>query len=109
MGHTIRTILEISSKGKPVMLTELLSQAMANMITKVMLGERIFKETRIKIEEFKDMVVELITLDGLVKIGDYMPMLAWMDLQGIKGRMNNLLKKFDVMLTRTIKKHTTTA
>lgn len=109
MGHTIGTMLEVSSKGKPVMLAELLSYAIANMIGEVMLGERVFVEMGTEAEEFKDMVVELMTLAGLVNFGDYLPMLAWMDLQGIEGRMKKLQKKFDVLLTRMIKKHTETA
>jgi len=47
--------------------------------------------------EFKDMVVELMTVAGYFNIGDFIPFLAKLDLQGIERGMKQLHKKFNLM------------
>lgn len=59
--------------------------------------------------EFKDMVVELMTSAGFFNIGDFIPSIAWMDLQGIERGMKKLHKKFDVLITEMIEQHAATA
>jgi flavonoid 3',5'-hydroxylase len=53
--------------------------------------------------------VELMTSAGFFNIGDFIPSIAWMDLQGIEGGMKRLHKRFDVLLTKMIEEHTTSA
>ncbi|KAJ0985246.1 hypothetical protein J5N97_003602 [Dioscorea zingiberensis] len=109
MGRMIGVMLELSSRREPVMLAEMLNCAMANMIGVVILGKRVFESKGMESNEFKDMVVELMTCAGLVNVGDYLPALAWMDLQGIEGRMKKLHNKFDHILTKMVDDHTATA
>ncbi|KAK7832469.1 flavonoid 3' [Quercus suber] len=59
--------------------------------------------------EFKDMVVELMTSAGFFNIGDFIPSIAWLDLQGIERGMKKLHKRFDVLLTKMIEEHTASA
>jgi flavonoid 3',5'-hydroxylase len=59
--------------------------------------------------EFKDMVVELMTSAGLFNVGDYIPSVAWMDLQGIERGMKRLHRRFDVLLTKMMEEHIATA
>lgn len=59
--------------------------------------------------EFKDMMVELMTLAGLPNVGDYVPAVAWMDLQGIERRMKELHRRVDVVLSRVMREHEATA
>jgi len=59
--------------------------------------------------DFKDMVVQLMTTAGYFNIGDFIPSVAWMDLQGIERNMKKLIKRFDVLLTKMIKEHQSTA
>ncbi|XP_054819660.1 flavonoid 3',5'-hydroxylase 2-like [Prosopis cineraria] len=55
--------------------------------------------------EFKDMVVELMTTGGYFNVGDFIPFLGWLDLQGIERGMKRLHKRFDALLTRMINEH----
>ncbi|KAI6685438.1 hypothetical protein NL676_031351 [Syzygium grande] len=46
---------------------------------------------------------------GHFNIGDFIPSVAWMDLQGIEGRMKRLHQKFDTLLTKMIEQHSVPA
>ncbi|RVW92895.1 Flavonoid 3',5'-hydroxylase 2 [Vitis vinifera] len=79
---------------------------MANMIGQVILSRRVFETKGSESNEFKDMVVELMTTAGYFNIGDFIPSIAWLDIQGIERGMKHLHKKFDKLLTsdRILKK-----
>ncbi|XP_061344875.1 flavonoid 3',5'-hydroxylase 2-like [Gastrolobium bilobum] len=105
MGYMLRAMYDCSKKGEAVGVAEMLTYAMANMIGQVILSRRVFESKGSESNEFKDMVVELMTTAGYFNIGDFIPFLAWLDLQGIERGMKNLHKKFDLLLTRMIEEH----
>lgn len=78
-------------------------------IEQVILSRRVFVTKGSESNEFKDMVVELMTSAGFFNIGDFIPSIAWMDLQGIERGMKKLHRKFDVLITKMIEQHTATA
>nr|BAH89265.1 flavonoid 3'5' hydroxylase [Diospyros kaki] len=109
LGHMSREICRLSGRGEPVALPDMLSHAMVNMMGQVILSKRVFPDKGSESNEFKDMVVELMTTAGYFNIGDFIPSIAWMDLQGIERGMKRLHKKFDVLLTKMIEEHTESA
>ncbi|KAL4304506.1 hypothetical protein GQ457_10G006460 [Hibiscus cannabinus] len=109
LGHMIRAMHESSQKGDAVVVPEMLTYAMANMIGQVILSRRVFVTKGSESNEFKDMVVELMTSAGIFNIGDFIPSIAWMDLQGIEGEMKKLHKRWDVLLTKMMEEHAKTA
>ncbi|GJN33876.1 hypothetical protein PR202_gb22504 [Eleusine coracana subsp. coracana] len=56
-------------------------------------------------EEFKWMLDELFLLNGVLNIGDSIPWLDWMDLQGYIKRMKKLGKMFDRFLEHVVEEH----
>ncbi|PIA28246.1 hypothetical protein AQUCO_07200120v1 [Aquilegia coerulea] len=108
LGYMLQAMYESSHKGEVVVVPEMLALAMANMIGQVILSRRVFVSKGTESNEFKDMVVELMTSAGLFNIGDFIPSIAWMDMQGIVGRMKNLHKKFDALLDKMFKEHRAT-
>jgi hypothetical protein len=56
-------------------------------------------------DEFKWMIDELFLLNGVLNIGDSIPWLDWMDLQGYIKRMKKLSKKFDRFLEHVVEEH----
>ncbi|KAL5582696.1 hypothetical protein UlMin_015138 [Ulmus minor] len=102
-------VREASMFGEPVVVPEMLTYAMANMIGQVILSRRVFVTKGSESNEFKDMVVELMTSAGLFNIGDFIPSISWMDLQGIERGMKRLHTKFDVLLTKMIEEHSASA
>ncbi|KAK3443640.1 hypothetical protein EUGRSUZ_B03742 [Eucalyptus grandis] len=109
LGYMLQAMCECSKRGEPVVVPEMLTYAMANMIGQVILSRRVFVTKGSESNEFKDMVVELMTSAGIFNIGDFIPSVAWMDLQGIEGGMKRLHKKFDGLLTKMIEQHSATA
>ncbi|KAJ0754593.1 putative flavonoid 3'-monooxygenase [Helianthus annuus] len=74
-----------------------------------MLGRRVFGDGSgggdPKADEFKDMVVELMVLAGEFNIGDFIPALDWLDLQGITKKMKKLHAQFDLFLNVILEEH----
>jgi flavonoid 3',5'-hydroxylase len=100
----VRSIHELGIKGEPIEIGDLLSCAITNMVSQVILNKRIFANKGQESKEFKEMVVEFMTISG-VNIGDFVPFIGWIDLEGVVSKMKRLHKKFDVFLTKMIEDH----
>ncbi|XWS60453.1 hypothetical protein CRYUN_Cryun07bG0037700 [Craigia yunnanensis] len=98
----------ISAKTK-VNLGQLLNVCTVNALGRVMLGQRVFGDgsggADQQADEFKSMVVELMVLAGVFNIGDFVPALEWLDLQGVQAKMKKLHKRFDRFLSGILEEH----
>uniref|UniRef100_A0A803P9M0 Reverse transcriptase zinc-binding domain-containing protein n=1 Tax=Cannabis sativa TaxID=3483 RepID=A0A803P9M0_CANSA len=76
-----------------------------------MLGYRVFGDgsgaSDARADEFKAMVVEVMVLAGIFNIGEFVPALEWLDLQGVAAKMKKLHKRFDTFLGGIIEEHKT--
>ncbi|KAK4778927.1 hypothetical protein SAY86_006455 [Trapa natans] len=94
---------------EPVRIGQLLNLCATNALGRVMIGRRVFGDDSgkedAKAEEFKSMVVELMVLAGVFNIGDFVPALAWLDLQGVEAKMKKLHKRFDAFLSAIVEEH----
>ncbi|KAG4909276.1 hypothetical protein JHK87_055392 [Glycine soja] len=84
IGYMLRAMHDCSKRGEAMVVAVMLTYSMTNMIGS-------------ESNEFKDMVVELVTVAGYFNIGDFIPFLAKLDLQGIERGMKQLHKKFNLM------------
>lgn len=128
VGHMLEAMyndqcsLSSTSTTEPVVVVpEMLTYAMANMIGTVIFSRRAFVARKSSANssssssfmksagEFQHMVMESMMVAGLFNIGDFIPSIAWMDLQGIQRDMKTVHKKFDELLTRMIREHTESA
>uniref|UniRef100_R7W8Z6 Flavonoid 3'-monooxygenase n=1 Tax=Aegilops tauschii TaxID=37682 RepID=R7W8Z6_AEGTA len=99
--------------SRVLVLKDYLSTASLNVITRMVLGKKYLeKEVRnvdgaviTTPEEFKWMLDELFFLNGVFNIGDSIPWLNWMDLQGYVKRMKKLSKMFDQFLEHVVDEH----
>ncbi|XP_047327595.1 flavonoid 3',5'-hydroxylase 1-like [Impatiens glandulifera] len=105
VGQMLRAMIESSQREELVVVPDMLSYTTANMIGQAMMSRRVFETKGSESNEFKDMVVELMTIAGYFNIGDFIPILEPLDLQGLKRKMKCLHKKFDVLITKLIKEH----
>ncbi|KAJ1402776.1 Cytochrome P450 [Sesbania bispinosa] len=98
-----------SSDSKAMNLGQLLNICTTNALARVMIGRRVFNDGNggcdPKADEFKSMVVELMVLAGVFNIGDFIPSLEWLDLQGVQAKIKKLHKRFDAFLTSIIEEH----
>ncbi|XP_074360343.1 flavonoid 3'-monooxygenase [Apium graveolens] len=96
---------------RPVQLGQLLNICATNALGRVMLGKRVFNYGSSagsgdpKADEFKDMVVEMMTLAGVFNIGDFIPPLECLDLQGVAKKMKKLHARFDFFLNQILEEH----
>lgn len=105
----LEAMYQASRRREAVVVSEMLAYAIANMIGQVILSRRVFAARGKEVNDFKDMVVELMTSAGYFNIGDFIPSIAWMDLQGIEKGMKRLHRKFDDLLSKMLDEHETSA
>jgi len=105
VGMLLKSILDHERQGKAVNLGELLNVCTANVLGQIMLSKRVFESQGAKASEFREMVVELMVLAGVFNIGDFVPSLAWMDLQGVQKKMKKLHSRFDDFFGRILEEH----
>ncbi|KAG0495957.1 hypothetical protein HPP92_000648 [Vanilla planifolia] len=94
----------IRDKGRIVLSDELVCM-MANVIGRATMSRRVFETQGKEADDFKEMIVELLTGGGLFNIGDFVPAIAWMDLQGVQAKMMRVHQRFDGMITRMVADH----
>ncbi|KAF3443617.1 hypothetical protein FNV43_RR13307 [Rhamnella rubrinervis] len=99
-----------ASSGKPIVVESKLYCFSISIILRVMLGKKYFSDyskhntttstaaTTIQLEEFRGMLVDFLKLNGAFTIGDWIPWLKFLDLQGYVKQMKALQKKFDKFL-----------
>nr|ABB43030.1 flavonoid 3'5'-hydroxylase [Pericallis cruenta] len=103
---TILTRVLARTGQSAVKLDQQLNVCFANTLSRMMLDRRVFGDGDPKADDYKDMVVELMTLAGQFNIGDYIPWLDLLDLQGIVKRMKKVHSQFDSFLDTIIDEHT---
>ncbi|XP_030933038.1 trimethyltridecatetraene synthase-like [Quercus lobata] len=89
-----------SMSGKPIMLKDHLSRLTLSIISRIVLGKKYFSESKdetsiVTLEEFQEILDELFLLNGVLNIGDWIPWIDFLDLQGYVKRMKALRKKLD--------------
>ncbi|KAK4572515.1 hypothetical protein RGQ29_030802 [Quercus rubra] len=91
-----------SMSGKPIMLKDHLSRLTLSIISRIVLGKKYFSESKdetsiVTLEEFQEILDELFLLNGVLNIGDWIPCIDFLDLQGYvkRMRMKALKKKLD--------------
>nr|AGO03824.1 flavonoid 3`5`-hydroxylase [Echinops bannaticus] len=92
-----------------VKLGELVNVCITNALARVVLGRRVFVDVSgdgdLKAKEFQDMVKELMVVAGEFNIGDFIPALDWLDLQGVAKRMKKVHDWFDSFLNTILEEH----
>ncbi|CAH2073594.1 unnamed protein product [Thlaspi arvense] len=104
VGTLTRELVDAGTK--PVNLGQLVNMCVVNALGREMIGRRLFGAgADHKAEEFRSMVTEMMALAGVFNLGDFVPALDWLDLQGVAGKMKRLHKRFDTFLSSILKEH----
>ncbi|XP_022998723.1 cytochrome P450 71A1-like [Cucurbita maxima] len=96
------------SCGEVIQLKDYLSTLSLNVISRMVLGKKYTEESEhgiVSPDEFKKMLDELFLLSGVLNIGDSVPWIDFLDLQGYVKRMKALSKKFDRFLEHVLDEH----
>ncbi|PKA49953.1 Flavonoid 3'-monooxygenase [Apostasia shenzhenica] len=100
--------------GEPVVLKDYLSTLSLNVISRMVFGRKYHDPTAdeqaappppVSPEEFKRMLDELFLLNGVLNIGDSIPWLNFLDLQGYIRRMKAVGQKLDRFMEHVLDEH----
>ncbi|KAK6941286.1 Cytochrome P450, partial [Dillenia turbinata] len=99
-----------ASCGKAIVLKEHLSRTTLSIISRIVLGKKYFSESKheneiITHEELQEMFDELFFLNGVLNIGDWIPWIGFLDLQGYVKRMKAVYKKLDRFYQHVLDEH----
>ncbi|KAG6780559.1 hypothetical protein POTOM_013421 [Populus tomentosa] len=109
----LRALLKTLNKssGRPINLKDHLADVSLNVISRMVLGKKYTVKSSenekeiVTPEEFKEMLDELFLLNGVLDIGDSIPWISFLDLQGYIKRMKTLSKKFDKFMEHVLDEH----
>lgn len=103
----IRFIWQESDNGtKPVNVSKALLSLTANIIYRMLMGTKFSMDSGFAgIRGLAELMREEGSLSGTFYIGDFIPRLWWLDLQGIRRRMKKLHTEFDALSEEIIHEH----
>ncbi|CAN6167099.1 unnamed protein product [Urochloa humidicola] len=107
------------ASGRAVRLRDHLQMLMLGVISRIVMGRKYVEEEAggedgegassappvVTPTEFRGMVDEFFELHGVFSIGDFVPWLDWLDLQGYIRRMKKMSTMFDGFLERVMDVH----
>ncbi|OEL19401.1 hypothetical protein BAE44_0019582 [Dichanthelium oligosanthes] len=107
---TVRELMRAASSaaGHAMVLNDHLAMVSLSVISRMALGKKYVVEgggSPVQPEEFRWMLHELFFLGGVLGIGDFIPWINWLDLQGYVKRMKKLPKMFDRFLDHVVDEH----
>jgi typhasterol/6-deoxotyphasterol 2alpha-hydroxylase len=98
-----------------VRLRDHLQMAVLGVISRMVLGKKYVETAEDAAEggapaaataaEFRELVDEFSVLNSAFNIGDYVPWLDWLDLQGYVRRMKKMSRQFDRFLEHVLDEH----
>jgi len=102
----IRSISNSYHEGfLPVNISKIVSTFGINVICRMAFGRKYSEQHLIGGMGINSMIKETFILAGSFNIGDYIPYLAWMDLQGLNRRLKNIHKIQDDLLEKIVEEH----
>lgn len=62
-----------------------------------------------KLGSYKELLKKLMTGGGMFNVGDFVPAVAWMDLQGIQAKLKKGKEMMDQMIKAMLAQHAASA
>uniref|UniRef100_A0A0D6QS94 Cytochrome P450 n=1 Tax=Araucaria cunninghamii TaxID=56994 RepID=A0A0D6QS94_ARACU len=96
-------------ESRTVNMKSRLAELTFNIIVRMVAGKRCleasYSENSKEAQQLKEMIHQTFLLAGAFNLGDYLPFLKWLDLQGLKEAMINLQKKRDAFMQTLVHDH----
>ena len=89
----------------PVALGKAVNVCTTNALSRAAVGRRVFAAAGAGDEgarEFKEIVLEVMEVGGVLNVGNFVPALRWLDPQGVVAKIKKLHRRFDDMMNRII-------
>eukprot|EP01018_Ginkgo_biloba_P005069 Gb_27806 [translate_table: standard] len=91
--------------SNPVNVSKVVSTFVTDIICRMTFGRKYSGETLKDSRGFKTMIHEVFYVASANNIGDFIPYLEWMDLQGLRRRQKHIHKVFDDFFENIIQEH----
>eukprot|EP01018_Ginkgo_biloba_P001243 Gb_17757 [translate_table: standard] len=102
----IRSLFDQSSSQKGrVNIKSRLSQLTFNILLRMVANKSYFGPDSEEAERFVELINETFFLSGVFNVGDYLPFLRCLDLQGHERAMKNLWKRRDAFMQALVDEH----
>ena len=88
-------IRSIGNTVHPVNISETVSTLVSNIICMMTFGRKYSDLDSIRGKGINSMIKESFVVVGAFNFGDYIPYLAWMELQGLNRYMNDIHSLID--------------
>ncbi|MCO5550089.1 hypothetical protein L7F22_003568 [Adiantum nelumboides] len=98
-------LLESQASGVVVNLRKLVFNTVGNMMSRMLFNKREFDASKASDggeSQFKQLVDKSAALFGTPFLGDLIPWLSWLDVQGARKRMDKVAKGFDTFLEKEL-------
>jgi len=105
----VRSINSASEDSLTVNISKTLSALGIDIICRTAFSRKYSEQDLIGSRGINSMIKETFVLAGSFNIGDYIPYLDWIDLQGFNRRLKNIHKTQDELLEKIIEEHVSTA
>jgi len=107
VSAAMRSIWEKSEKGTiPLNVTDVISTLTSNIVWQILASHKFSNdELGANDKGFKDLILQVSSAVGEFNIGDFIPYLDWLDLQGIRRRLKKAHKRFDAFAEKVIEDH----
>ncbi|KAL6883751.1 hypothetical protein ACP4OV_011165 [Aristida adscensionis] len=99
----VRSLADSAAAGAPpVALGRAVNVCTTNALSRAAVGRRVFAAAGEGAREFKEIVLEVMQVGGVLNVGDFVPALRWLDPQGVVARMKKLHRRYDDMMNGII-------
>ncbi|XP_020591188.1 flavonoid 3'-monooxygenase-like [Phalaenopsis equestris] len=100
-----RLVLELASgREAAVDVGGVVNTCVTNALARVLVGRRVIVEGE-EAAKFKEMTAEMARLAGEFNVGDFVPGIDWLDLQGLNKKMKKVRERFGEFLEKIIDEH----
>ncbi|KAH9297191.1 hypothetical protein KI387_028873 [Taxus chinensis] len=98
--------LQSQKENRAISMRNVLSQLTLNILMTMIIDDKYFgEEAGISFAEVAHLIEESFVLHGAVSIGDYIPWLKRLDLQGYEKAMKEVQQKLNPYMQRIVEKH----
>ncbi|RLM58442.1 flavonoid 3' [Panicum miliaceum] len=99
----VRSLVGQGSDALLVPLGKAVNVCTTNALSRAAVGRRVFAAAGNEgAREFKEIVLEVMQVGGVLNVGDFVPALRWLDLQDVVAKMKKLHRRFDDMMNGII-------
>jgi len=98
-------IHSIDDSDQPVNISKTVSTLLTDIMCRMTFGRKYSDQESIGGKGINSVIKESFVVTGAFNVGDYIPYVAWMDLQGLNRRFKELHRIQDDLLEKVIEEH----